>query len=405
VGRLAELAACLGIGGCRDHDPEIELSVVSVELDAAVTGEDAGLTPGGYWTRILVELDNHTDEQVPLGFVWFRLVADTGVSHLASPITELEEDGCAAETFVVGGASASCRLVFALDDDELPNSLTYHDEDGRVKAEAGVRICAGARPYLCGRECVDLTSDPDHCGDCGHAVAGECVAGRIDCPAGMTGCDDDCVDLDSDDENCGACGSTVPPGRTCIDGAARCEAPMVECSGQCVELGTDPENCGACGQHVLPDITHCVGGEVRCLDPAQSICDGACVDLAADPENCGACGHPIVPAITECVGGEVTCLDPAESICGDTCFDLDDDVENCGGCGQRCPAAGFGSGPHCEGPRQVCSTTFANPGGSCDDHCESEGWSCDYEAGFCTCAGNYAPGECDCQCDAPVIPG
>jgi hypothetical protein len=76
---------------------------------------------------------------------------------------------------------------------------------------------------LCAGRCVELTSDPLHCGACGAACeAGlSCVAGscRRVCPPGSAACADGCRDLSSDVMNCGACSRACGSDERCAAGA------------------------------------------------------------------------------------------------------------------------------------------------------------------------------------------
>jgi len=87
---------------------------------------------------------------------------------------------------------------------------------------------------LCGTTCVNLQTDPNDCAACGHvcaaptggaaacsggACAGSCPAGNTLCGAGVDG-GGSCVDLQTDPNHCGACapaGGACPMG-VCSDG-------------------------------------------------------------------------------------------------------------------------------------------------------------------------------------------
>jgi hypothetical protein len=68
------------------------------------------------------------------------------------------------------------------------------------------------------------------------------------CAAGQEVCDSTCVDLLSDPAHCGACGVPCGGGSTCA-GAAGCVCSdgRTFCAGACVDLGSDESHCGACG--------------------------------------------------------------------------------------------------------------------------------------------------------------
>ena len=87
---------------------------------------------------------------------------------------------------------------------------------------------------LCGDDCVNITTDPVHCGSCGISCAGElnnnidvCVYGSCErsCKQGWGDCNGDLTDgcesnLLSDQRNCGACGNACDAlaGQPCVAG-------------------------------------------------------------------------------------------------------------------------------------------------------------------------------------------
>lgn len=83
----------------------------------------------------------------------------------------------------------------------------------------------------CDGDCVDLRSDPLHCGACGEACAADaqCVSGSClearSCPSGLELCSEEgieqCVDVRTSDFHCGACGRLCGPGQGCAGGACR----------------------------------------------------------------------------------------------------------------------------------------------------------------------------------------
>lgn len=120
----------------------------------------------------------------------------------------------------------------------------------------GQIVCAGA--------CVDVATNPAHCGSCGSACgAGRtCTGGACVCGAGLTACSGSCVDLRADRSNCGACGVSCGVGGTCSGGNCVCPIGQVLCGGRCAPV---EQNCGACG-------TACGAG-----DTCANTCPGSCL--------------------------------------------------------------------------------------------------------------------------------
>jgi hypothetical protein len=95
--------------------------------------------------------------------------------------------------------------------------------DASAASDAG---CASGR-LACDGVCVDLASDPRHCGACGNqclpfqicsaGVCGcECAAGLTVCSAGCNACA--CHDLQTDPTHCGSCATACATGEVCVAG-------------------------------------------------------------------------------------------------------------------------------------------------------------------------------------------
>lgn len=144
-----------------------------------------------------------------------------------------------------------------------------------------------------GATCVELATDPAHCGACGNAceAGGVCVGGNCAASCGMLDtCGGTCVDLDTDAENCGACGNVCAAGQSCVAGKCSCGTATVSfsadvqpifsasCSGAGCHKGVNPQagldlSAGkSYAALVGVDASQCKDGRKRVLagDPAGS---------------------------------------------------------------------------------------------------------------------------------------
>jgi len=72
-----------------------------------------------------------------------------------------------------------------------------------------------------GGACVDLMTDPNHCGTLGTTCADQCLGGvcvATGCGAGLQNCGDACVDTETDPLNCGGCGDVCNRDEVCVRG-------------------------------------------------------------------------------------------------------------------------------------------------------------------------------------------
>ena len=172
----------------------------------------------------------------------------------------------------------------------------------------------GSSTACCSEACVDLTQDPNNCGDCGIACpSGICAHARDSFAACFPSQPDtDCL------ETCGPWAVCVRG--TCVDSSCEtspycaaqdgavgvCCSASVEAPISCADLANDTLNCGGCGvkcppglncsQGVCtgtpPDCAHRLGGFCN-LDAGLNYlcCPGVgCTDTTSDAANCGTCG-------------------------------------------------------------------------------------------------------------------
>ncbi len=130
------------------------------------------------------------------------------------------------------------------------------------------------------------------------------VGARPRCPSNLATCPPDCVDLTNNLQHCGQCGRACAPGFTCVDARCTCATPgLTLCGTDCAALDTDDRHCGRCGQECVAG-SRCVNGrcELRPVEPRAGstlgsrrprfrwsggagrvqVCrDAACTDVAA----------------------------------------------------------------------------------------------------------------------------
>ncbi|AKU95072.1 Tryptophan synthase alpha chain [Labilithrix luteola] len=299
---------------------------------------------------------------------------------------------------------------------------------------------------------VDLLTDNNNCGACGHVcsnyaplyVATRCSNGQCKpfcSQSGLLDCngliDDGCeTQIAIDANNCGSCGNKCADGQPCNNGVCGCAPGQVICNGQCVDIASDRNNCGACGnvcpigskpcdpKDIPPNSKYtcsqgvcgkfvCNGGFADCNGDMAFGCgstDGCETDIIYDANNCGGCGNKCAPG-QFCrlgPGGRPTCLcGPGETACGAIgsptgniyCYDLSNDPNNCGACGHVCPTAPNATAVCKSGICGLkCPANRADCNGSWADGCEIDLLTNMNNCGAC---GN----ACDSDAGQPCING
>jgi hypothetical protein len=312
---------------------------------------------------------------------------------------------------------------------------------------------------LCGLECVDLRTSPQHCGSCDSACAtgtacegGSCAGG---CVEGLLECGHGCVDPQTDPQHCGACGYACQEGALCAAGSCgvACPDPYTDCDGVCVDLQSSVQHCGACNARCAVG-TFCVGGTCQFCQEGFARCGARCVDTRVDPQHCGACDARC-PERFVCVDSrcEDDCA-PGLSLCGDVCVNAQTSNEHCGSCDTACEAGFQCSGGvcqnrcaeaqlfcagqcvdaqsnalHCGACFQSCPLSYTCVDGACRNPCADGMEPCDgtcvdlmndaancsacYNAcapgltcgaGVCGCAGETVCGLCEPRLLEPSVP-
>lgn len=184
----------------------------------------------------------------------------------------------------------------------------------------------------CGSECVDKSSDRNHCGECFHACSSgaTCINGTCECSDDAIECPSGCVDAQNDPLNCGGCNQPCAPGYSCLQGKCACE--LTPCNGGCIDTSSDPLNCGGCGVQCPAGIT-CADSQCQC-PTGQRVCGSKCVDTSTDESHCGKCDAPCAQG-ARCEQSQCRCPS-GQSVCSDTCVDLMTDPDHCGRCDNAC---------------------------------------------------------------------
>ncbi len=135
---------------------------------------------------------------------------------------------------------------------------------GQPRVTIAVDVAAGRITDLGDIPLGDLTTDPEHCGDCGTRCppGASCVYSVCICPDGLVRCGDACVTL-ADLDHCRACWSRCDEWPNMIPqcGAESCIYSCVEGTADCdgrrttgceTRIDSDAKNCGSCGNVCAP---------------------------------------------------------------------------------------------------------------------------------------------------------
>lgn len=205
-------------------------------------------------------------------------------------------------------------------------------EDMAVSLTCENMKCVDPSAICCnGESCVDVSSNPQHCGVCGKSCSSgtQCQGGSCVCRGGGVSracasnencCTTGCKSLDTDKDNCGGCNKACRAMETCSAGACKCgggagcSGSQVCCGGTtCADIQNDAMNCGMCGKQCAAGKA-CKSGvcEGECTGCAmgETCCGGKCANLLNDPMNCKTCGNicPKIIGIQLCIFG--ICFDP-----------------------------------------------------------------------------------------------
>jgi hypothetical protein len=173
-------------------------------------------------------------------------------------------EGCSASGCVCRGALVDCdQAVDATDCRDTQNDAQHCGQCDRQCGDAevcqtGECVCIPPLVRDAGGACADPASTQAACGtppvDCGTMLCqgGACVAA---CGDGLNECSGGCVDVQTNPLHCGDCGERCGEGELCVAGECRGSDPATGCS-------TCP--CAICEDK--PCCAHPVNGAPICLD-------------------------------------------------------------------------------------------------------------------------------------------
>ena len=173
-------------------------------------------------------------------------------------------------------ASYAVSAAMGLPPTTIPNAVIYTNPlDPQINLDPRCGACPPGQAR-CGGVCVDVQSNPAHCGTCGNACAPgtACQGGACACTGGTTSCGGACVDTSNDNSNCGACGVVCGAGKICTSGSCACTGGTTSCGGACVDTSNDNSNCGGCGV-VCGSGKTCQSGACQCPS-GTTLCGGVC---------------------------------------------------------------------------------------------------------------------------------
>lgn len=304
--RRAPIAGALlavGLSGCLQRNPDF------VGATGEATGDDTG-SPAAGVTTTGGPMPDPTSSSPADGDEPTSTTRDGSLAcapTLDSLRISVFSEGCTADGCHAGQLPAAALDLETVDlgEDLLDVASTTCPSWSRVKASApeqsllyakvaGIATCDVDRPVAhdpltpdhleclrswietiqdcdrCGSiACVDLQSDPSHCGACDVECSAEleCVGGACSCPGGGIVCGDTCVQPESDPLHCGGCDNDCQ-GNPCIEGTCACVG-LTFCGG-CVDTQTNADHCGGCDMPCGFGRT-CQGGACGCSPTPVSL--------------------------------------------------------------------------------------------------------------------------------------
>jgi stigma-specific protein Stig1 len=345
-----------------------------------------------------------------------------GVEAAAVPVSDAFVDAPVADVLVFTDAEAGGSVVDVVmvgqdvvEADAPSQVVTVVPCVGSCATGAtcvnGECVCQD-EPDLCSTTCVDLMTDPGHCGGCSLVcpTGAMCLTGGCVCPASQpTACGPACVDTQTDHANCGGCGTACAAGESCHAGVcAPCGSAYATdetCSGVCVDPTSDDKNCGGCGT-ACPSGAPCKNRVCTCPS-GDTVCAFECVNTSTDHNNCGGCGNvcTLANAHSTC---DKTCILSSCYPGYNNCDKIDSngcesnpltDVNNCGACSTATVSHACTDGKTCSDGACVCPSGAHSCSGTCVSNTSTSTASCGTSCEACAAPVN---GEATCMGASPI---
>jgi hypothetical protein len=158
--------------------------------------------------------------------------------------------------------------------------------------------------------CVDITKDPNNCGQCGTVCAGPDAG-----PEGGNGNPDAGIPI-PDGGIDGGNGWSFPNG-SCTNKQCQLDcgdAGTQLCSDDlCWDMQNSHEHCGSCTTACAADVEWCTHG--HCCSTGTAYCGGSCVSTLTDGANCGSCGNVCPSTAPVCVNGTCSVQVSVTTVC------------------------------------------------------------------------------------------
>ncbi|GEM_PF-653469 len=237
-------------------------------------------------------------------------------------------------------AISMVALAFQACSDELIYHVPASVDDNFVCECTSHQAC-------CNDVCIDIYSDRDNCGSCGHACKKDQICDNKVCKDDETGpactpktCDELGAECGSVSDGCShtlECG-TCSDNLLCSDGHCIDPADCVPktCKDQGVECGSAPDGCtntlecGTCTEGLVCSEGHCISAAdctaKSCIDLGISC--GSAEDGCGKTLDCGSCNEDKICSEGKCVDKPTNCTPKTCEDLGRLCGSVDD------GCGQ-----------------------------------------------------------------------